>query len=211
MNKISYREIYNNFFVSFLEEQTPAQKIENTTPSKLRLKQKIEILPKKYKDGETFESTRESSFKRNGADVRASPKVVPTHPTLVSDRYRTRDASSASSVDSREDMKHITKVTVSDAGTRRTAGSPIGRKQVVATKFPENNALDGTTVQQEDSVVSLKSNKSVLKSVSGSVGSLVKKKVLFDLEDGEDDGDTTTLGNDQRIQRNNSDWNVSGY
>ncbi|RLU26220.1 hypothetical protein DMN91_000013 [Ooceraea biroi] len=188
------------------DEHMPAQKTENMTPSKLRLKQKIELLPKKYKDSDTFESTRESPLKRNGMDIH-SPKVVP-HPRSISDRYRNRDTSSVSSIESREDVKQITKVTVSDASARK-AGSPISRKQVVATKFSEHNESDDAVVQQEDSIVSLKNNKSVLKSVSGSVGSLVKKKVLFDLEDGEED-DATALGSDhKKIQRNNSDWNIS--
>jgi phosphopantothenoylcysteine synthetase/decarboxylase len=132
----------------------------------------------------------------------------------MSNRYRNRDTSSLSSIDSREDVKQIKKVTVSDTGARKT-GSPISRKQIVATKFSENNESDDTVMQQEDSMISLKNNKSVLKSVSGSAGSLVKKKVLFDLEDGEDgedDDSVAALENDQRkIQRNNSDWNISRY
>jgi len=187
------------------------QKIENITPSKLRLKQKIELLPKRYKDDDTFESTRESPLKRNGPDIHTSPKVAPMHPRLMSNRYRNRDTSSLSSIDSREDVKQIKKVTVSDAGAHKT-DSPISRKQMVATKYSENNESDNTVVQQEDSIISLKNNKSVLKLISGSAGSLVKKKVLFDLEDGEDDDNVAALENDQRkIQRNNSDWNISRY
>jgi len=194
----------------FSDEHT-VQKAENNTPSKLRLKQKIELLPRKYKDDDTFENTRESPLKRNGPDTHSSPKVAPMHPGLISNRYRNRDASSLSSIDSQEDVKQIKKVTVSHAGADKT-GSPISKKQMVATRFSENNESDGAIVQQEDSIISLKNNKSVLKLVSGSVGNLAKKKVLFDLEDGEDDDGMTALENNQRkIERNSSDWNICRY
>ncbi|XP_039303842.1 zinc finger protein DZIP1 isoform X2 [Solenopsis invicta] len=187
-------------------EYTSVQKTENTTPLKLRLKQKIELLPKKYKDDEVYENTRESPLKKSGADIYASPKVTATYPKSI------RSVSSASSIESREDIKQIspTKITVSDANMRKVS-SPISRKQVVVSRFSENNDSDSTNMQQDESALSPKNSKSVLKPKSGSVGSLVKKKVLFDLDDKKSD-DTTMPENDQRKnQINNNDWNTSSF
>lgn len=182
------------------------QKTQNTTPSKLRLKQKIELLAQKYKDEEVFEGMRESPLKRNGTDVYSSPKAVATttmQPRLTSNRYAgaSRDIFSASSIDSPESAKRIssTKVIVSDSNARKT-NSPIGRKQTVALKFSEPNDSDSTIARQENSILSPKNGKSVLKPTSSSLGSLVKKKVLFDLEDRKNGA--TVSGNE---------WNVSRY
>ncbi|XP_011258154.2 zinc finger protein DZIP1 [Camponotus floridanus] len=180
------------------DKYTSIQRTENTTPSKLHLRQKIDLLPKRYKDDETYENTRES--KRNEADIYISPKVASTYPKLI------RNISSASSIESQEDIKQIpsTKIIVSDINMRKI-NSPI-RKQVVS-KFSENNDADNTIIQQDDSIVSPKNSKSVLKPMSGSVGSLVKKKVLFDLDDRKEN---TMLETDQRKdQMNNNDWNIS--
>lgn len=179
----------------------------------MRLKQKIELLPGKYRDEETFEDTRESPLIRNRPDVYTSPKVTSTQSKLITDRYRNanRNVSSASSVESSpKNVKQIssTKIMVLDNSARKVDSS-IGRKQLVASKRSENNDSDSTIAQQEDAVVSPKNNKSVLKATSGSVGSLIKKKVIFDLEDGKDE--TTLPGNDpvRKNQLNNSDWNIS--
>ncbi|XP_029155518.1 zinc finger protein DZIP1 [Nylanderia fulva] len=181
------------------DEYTSVQKTENTTPSKLHLKQKIELLPKRYKDNETYENTREPLTK-NGADVYTSSKVISTNPKLI------RNYSSVSSIESpQEDIKQIssTKITVSDTSARKIS-SPIGRKQI-PLKFLSNNDSDSTVIQQDDSILSPKNSKSVLKPMSGSVGSLVKKKVLFDLDDRKED--TTMPENDQR--KSSNDWNIS--
>ncbi|XP_011882339.1 PREDICTED: zinc finger protein DZIP1L [Vollenhovia emeryi] len=177
-------------------EYTSVQKTENTTPLKLRLKQKIELLPKKYRDDEVHENTRESPVKKSGADTYVSPNLA-----------RIPSISSASSIESREDIKQIspTKITVSDNNARK-ANSPINRKQVVAPKFSENNDSDSTIVQPDDSVLSPK-NKSVLKPTSGSVGSLIKKKVLFDLDEKKND----TEGSQRKSQINSNDWSVSSF
>ncbi|KMR05341.1 zinc finger protein dzip1l [Lasius niger] len=183
------------------DEYTSVQKTESTTPSKLHLKQKLELLPKRYKDNETYENTHVPS-KRNGADVYISPKVTSTYPKLI------RNISSASSIESpQEDVKELlsTKITVSDTSVHKI-NSPIGRKQV-APKFSGNNDSD-STIQQDDSILSPKNSKSVLKPMSGSVGSLVKKRVLFDLDDRKED--TTMPENDQRKgQMSSNDWNIS--
>ncbi|KYN13666.1 Zinc finger protein DZIP1L [Trachymyrmex cornetzi] len=182
-------------------EYTSIQKAENTTPLKLRLKQKIELLPKKYKD-EVYENTRESPLKKNGADTYTSPKVTPVYSKSI------RSISSASSIESREDIKQIspTKITVSDIASKMN--SPISKKQVVTPKLFENNDSD-STIMPDNSVLSPK-NKSVLKPTSGSVGSLVKKKVLFDLNDKKND-DTTISENDQGKNQVNNDWKVSSF
>lgn len=179
----------------------------------MRLKQQIELLPAKYKDEETFEKTRESPLTRNGPDVFASPKVASTQPRSIADRYRSasQNISSASSADSSpKSVKQISsmKITVLDSNARKV-NSPIGRKQVIASKFPENHDSDNTVAQQE--VVSPKNNKSVLKAASGSVGSLIKKKVIFDLEDGKNEA--TVPGNDlgRKSQVNNSEWSISNF
>ncbi|XP_014472281.1 PREDICTED: zinc finger protein Dzip1 isoform X2 [Dinoponera quadriceps] len=183
--------------------------------SKLHLKQKIELLPRKYKDEETFEDTTNPLI-RNRPDIYTSPKV--TQPRLIANRYRSayRNISSAeSSLESspKNIRKQIscTKITVLDNSARKI-DSPIGRKErkisEASSKLPSEYESDSTNivVQHEDSVVSPKNNKSVLKSTSGSVSSLIKKKVIFDLEDGET---TTLLGNNpvKESQVNNSDWN----
>lgn len=150
-----------------------------------------------------YENTREPS-KRNETDVYTSPKVTSAYPKLI------RNISSASSIESREDVKQIspTKITVSDTSVR-SISSPIGRKQVVP-KFFGNNDSDSTIIQQDASILSPKNSKSVLKPMSGSVGSLVKKKVLFDLDDRKND--TTMLETDQRKgQMSNNDWSISRY
>lgn len=187
----------------FLDEYVSIQRTENTTPSKLHLRQKIDLLSKRYKDDETYENTRELS-KRNKADVYISPKAASAYSKLI------RNISSASSIESQEDIKQIpsTKIIVSDINVRKV-NSPIGGKQVVS-KFSGNNDADNTIIQQDDSILSPKNNKSVLKPMSGSVGSLVKKKVLFDLDDRKES--TTMLETDQRKdQMNNNDWNISRY
>lgn len=188
----------------FSGEYASVQKTENTTPLKLRLKQKIELLPKKYKDDEVYENTRESPLKKSGADTYASPKVTLAYQKSI------QSISSASSIESREDIKRIspTKITVSDTNARKLS-SPISRKQIVAPKYAENNDSDSTIMQQDDSVLSPKNSKSVLKPTSGSVGSLVKKKVLFD----DKRNDVMMIPeNDQReSQINNNDWKVSRY
>ncbi|XP_020292118.1 zinc finger protein DZIP1L [Pseudomyrmex gracilis] len=164
------------------------QKAQNTTPSKLRLNQKIELLPQKYKDKKLFENTpHESPLKINKVqtDVLISPKVSLTHARLI------RNISSSSSVESQEDVKtqiSSTKIIVSD--TARKASSPINRKLITAPKFSDN---DSNTIVHQDSLVSSKYNKGVLKPTSASDGSLIKKKVLFDL----DDENTTVLKSDQ--------------
>lgn len=138
-------------------------------------------------------------MKRNEVD--SSPKVTPTYPRLM------RNISSSSSIESEKDIKvSPTKIIVSNSA--RKTSSPISRKQVSAPKFVENNDSDSTIVQQDDSILSLANNKSVLKPTSGSVGSLIKKKVLFDLEERKVD-DTTE--NDQRTQINDNNWNISRY
>ncbi|XP_018402622.1 PREDICTED: zinc finger protein DZIP1 [Cyphomyrmex costatus] len=183
-------------------EYTSIQKTENTTPLKLRLKQKIELLPKKYKD-EVHENIRESPLKKNGADTYTSPKVTPVYSKSV------RSISSASSIESQEDIKQISpmKITVSDTIASKM-NSPISKKQIVTPKLFENNDSD-STIMPDDSVLSPK-NKSVLKPTSGSVGSLVKKKVLFDLNDKKND-DTLITENDQRKNQINNDWKVSSF
>ncbi|XP_070149241.1 cilium assembly protein DZIP1 isoform X1 [Polyergus mexicanus] len=183
------------------DEYISTQKTENTTPSKLHMKQKIELLPKRYKDDEMCENTREPS-KKNDADVYTSPEVISTCPKLI------RNISSASSIESREDVKQIspTKITVSDTNVR-SISSPLGRKQV-APKFFGNNDSDSTIIQQDALILSPKNSKSVLKPMNGSVCSLVKKKVLFDLNDSKND--TTMLETDQRKgQISNNDWSIS--
>lgn len=150
-----------------------------------------------------YENTREPS-KRNEADVYTSPKVTSAYPKLI------RNISSASSIESRDDVKQIspTKITVSDTNVRNIS-SPLGRKQA-APKFFGNNDSDSTIIQQDASILSPKNSKSVLKPMSGSVGSLVKKKVLFDLDDSKND--TTMLETDQRKgQMSNNDWSISRY
>ncbi|KAG5309121.1 DZI1L protein, partial [Pseudoatta argentina] len=184
-------------------EYTSIQKAENTTPLKLRLKQKIELLPKKYKD-EVCENTRESPLKKNGADTYTSPKVTPVYSKSI------QSISSTSSIESREDIKQISpmKITVSDTIASKI-NSPISKKQVVTSKLFENNDSD-STILPDDSILSPK-NKSVLKLTSGSVSSLVKKKVLFDLNDKKND-DMTISENDQgKNQVNNNDWKVSSF
>lgn len=152
-----------------------------------------------------YENTHESPLKKSGADTYASPKVTPTHSKTI------RSISSASSIESREDIKQISpmKIIVSDTNARK-ASSPISRKQVVAPKFSENNDSDSTIMQQDNLVLSPK-NKSVLKPTSGSVGSLIKKKVLFDLDEKKND-DTMIPENIQRKnQINSNDWSFSRY
>lgn len=152
-----------------------------------------------------YENTRESPLKKSGADTYVSPKVTPIHSKSI------RSISSASSIESREDIKQIspTKITVADTNARK-ASSPISRKQVVAPKFSENNDSDSMIMQQDDLVLSPK-NKSVLKPTSGSVGSLIKKKVLFDLDE-KKNGDTMIPENIQRKnQINSNDWSISRY
>lgn len=141
---------------------------------------------------------------RNKADVYINPKTTSAYPKLI------RNISSASSIESQEDIKQIpsTKIIVSDTNVRKI-NSPIGRKQVVS-KFSGNSDVDNTIIQQDDSILSPKNSKSVLKPMSGSVGSLVKKKVLFDLDDRKES--TAMLETDQRKdQINNDDWNISRY
>lgn len=148
-----------------------------------------------------YENTRESPLKKSGADIYASPKVTSTNPKSI------QNISSASSIESREDIKQIspTKITVSNTNARKV-NSPISKKQA---KFSENNDSDSTIMQQDDLVLSPK-NKSVLKPTSGSVGSLIKKKVLFDLD--EKKSDMMTSENDQRKnQINSNDWSLSRY
>lgn len=151
-----------------------------------------------------YENTRESPLKKSGADTYASPKVTLAYQKSI------QSISSASSIESREDIKRIspTKITVSDTNARKLS-SPISRKQTVAPKYAENNDSDSTIMQQDDSVLSPKNSKSVLKPTSGSVGSLVKKKVLFD----DKRNDVMMIPeNDQRdSQINNNDWKVSRY
>jgi len=173
------------------------------TPLKLRLKQKIELLPKKYKDDEVYENTCESPLKKSGTN--ASPQISPAFPKSI------QSISSSSSIESREDIKQFspTKIIVSDINARKVS-SPISRKQTLTPKFSENNDSDNTIVQQDDSILSLKNNKSVLKPTNSLVGSLVKKKVLFDLDDKKND-DTMSPENDQRKNQINNDWNVSRY
>lgn len=169
----------------------------------MHLRQKIDLLPKRYKEDETYENTHKP-LKRNEADVYNSPKVTSAYPKLI------QNISSTSSIESQEDIRQIpsTKIIVSDINVRKI-NSPIGRKQVVS-KFSENNDADNTITQQDDSILSPKNSKSVLKPMSGSVGSLVKKKVLFDLDDRKES--TTMLEIDQRKdQMNNNDWNISRY
>lgn len=149
-----------------------------------------------------YENTHESPLKKSGADTYASPKVTPTYPKSI------QSNSSVSSIESREDIKQIspTKITVSDTNARKIS-SPISRKRALTPKFSENDS-DSTIIQQDDSVLSLKNNKSVLKPTSGSVGSLVKKKVLFDLDNKKND--VTIPENDQRKNSiNDNDWNAS--
>lgn len=149
-----------------------------------------------------YENTRESPLKKSGADTYASPKVTPTYPKSI------QSNSSVSSIESREDIKQIspTKITVSDTNARKI-NSPISRKRALTPKFSENDS-DSTIIQQDDSVLSPKNNKSVLKPTSGSVGSLVKKKVLFDLDNKKND--VTIPENDQRKNSiNDNDWNAS--
>lgn len=151
-----------------------------------------------------YENTRDSPLRKSGADTYTSPKVTPTYQKSI------QSISSASSIESQEDLKQIspTKITVSDSNARKV-NSPISRKQTVASKFSENNDSDSTIMQQDDSVLSPK-NKSVLKPTSGSVGSLIKKKVLFDLD--EKKSDTMIPEIDQRKnQINSNDWSVSRY
>lgn len=188
-----------------LDIYKPVQKAQNTTPSKLRLKQKIELLPRKYKDNEVIESmSRESSMRTNEgqADVLVSPKVSLTQSRLI------RNISSPSSIGSQEDVVKTpissTKIIVSDSNTRK-ASSPINRKFVTVSKFPDNDS--NMIVQQDDSLVSLKYNKGVLKPTSGSDGSLMKKKVLFDL----DDENMAMLENDQKKGQIYSNFNSLRY
>ncbi|XP_032663386.1 zinc finger protein Dzip1 isoform X2 [Odontomachus brunneus] len=194
------------------DEYVAVQKTGNTTPSKLRLKQKIELLPRKYKDEETFEDTRRSSLIRNRPDVYTSPKVLSAQPRLITDKNANRNISSASSAESSpKTVKQIssTRITVQDSSARK-ADSPIGRKQLIASKLPENNDSDSTVAQREDSIVSPKNNKSVLKpTTSGSVGNLIKKKVIFDLEDRKNEAIAPENDPNARSQVNNSDWNIS--
>lgn len=151
-----------------------------------------------------YENTRESPLKKSGADTYASPKVTPTYPKSI------QSNSSISSIESREDIKQIspTKITISDTNARKIS-SPISRKQAVAPKFSENNDSDSTIMQQDDSVLSPKNNKSVLKPTSGSVGSLVKKKVLFDLDDKKNDDITISENDEKKNSINDNDWNAS--
>ncbi|KAL0132610.1 hypothetical protein PUN28_000399 [Cardiocondyla obscurior] len=185
-------------------EYTSVQKTENTTPLKLRLKQKIELLPKKYKDDEVYENARESPLKKNRADTHGSPKAVSTYPKLI------QSISSASSIESQEDIKQISpmKITVSDTNARKV-NSPISRKRIVMPKFSENNDSDNTILQQDDLVFSPK-NRSVLKLTSGSVSNLVKKKVLFDLDEKKND-DTEVPDNERKNQINRDDWSISSF
>lgn len=152
-----------------------------------------------------YENTRESPLKKNGSDIYASPKMTSTYSKSIP------NISSASSVESQEDIKQISpmKITVSNTNVRKM-NSPINiKKQAVAPKFSENNDSDSTIMQQDDLVLSPK-NKSVLKPTSGSIGSLIKKKVLFDLD--EKKSDTMISENDQRInQINRNDWSFSRY
>jgi len=172
------------------------------TPLKLRLKQKIELLPKKYKDDEVYENTCESSLKKSGTNT--SPQVTPAFSKSI------QNISSPSSIESREDIKQFspTKIIVSDINVRKVS-SPISRKQTVVPKFSENNDSDNTIVQQDDSIFSPKNNKSVLKPINSSVGSLVKKKVLFNLDDKKND--MMLSENDQKKNQINNDWNISRY
>jgi len=150
-----------------------------------------------------YENTRESPLKKNGADTYTSPKVTPVHSKSI------RSISSASSIESQEDIKQISpmKITVSDTVASKM-NSPISKKQMVTSKLFENNDSDSTIIP-DDSVLSPK-NKSVLKLTSGSVGSLVKKKVLFDLNDKKND-DTTISENNQGKNQVNDNWKVSRY
>lgn len=179
------------------DKHASAERAENT-PSKLRLKQKIELLPQKYKDEQAFENTRrELSLETSGTNTYDSPKVI----TVTANH---NDTSSASSVDSPENVKRMssTKIIVSDV--TRKASSPVGRRQVVASKFSETNDSDSTVARQEDLITSPKNSKSVLRPTSGSFGSLIKKKVLFDLENGKN-------GATEDDRRKNNDWNISRY
>ncbi|XP_011145634.2 zinc finger protein DZIP1L isoform X1 [Harpegnathos saltator] len=194
------------------DERAPVRKTGNTTPSKLRLKQKIELLPRKYKDEETFENARNSPSIRNGSDVYISSKAASTQPRLIADHYKStnRNISSASSVESSpKSIKQISsmKITVSDSNFRKV-DSPIGRKQLTTSKLSENNDSDNTIAQQEETILSPKNNRSVLKATSGSVGNLVKKKVIFDLED--EETKAMTLGNNpgEKIQASDNDWSI---
>jgi len=82
------------------------------TPLKLRLKQKIELLPKKYKDDEVHENTCESPLKKSRTN--ASPQIAPAFPKSI------QSISSPSSIESQENIKQFspTKIIVSDINAR---------------------------------------------------------------------------------------------
>ncbi|XP_025075747.1 protein MLP2-like [Pogonomyrmex barbatus] len=204
LNKLITQKVKSKSWKAFNKdngEYTSIQKTENTTPLKSRLKRKIELLPKKYKDEQ---NTRELPLKKNGRDIYTSPKMISTSPQSI------QNISSTSSIESRDDVKQIspTKITVLDIKTRKVS-SPISKKQVAVSKFSENDNSDSTIIQ-DDLVFSPKNNKSVLKPTSGSVGSLVKKKVLFDLDDKKNDA-TMSENNQRKNQINNDDWIVSSF
>lgn len=160
-----------------------------------------------------FEDTRESLLIKNGPDVYTSPKITSMQLKLIADRYKStnRNISSASSAESSpKTIKQIssTKITVLNSNARKV-DSPNSKKQLIASKLFETNDTDNTITQREDSIVSPRNNKSVLKPTSGSVGSLIKKKVIFDLEDGKNEMTAIRNNPDGKSQVTNSDWNVS--
>ena len=111
------------------------------------------------------------------------------------------------------------------ASTKVTSTPSRNVKNLLQDTHSFANDSDGQTTKQDAiwALASPKNNKSVLKSTTtGNIGSLVKKKVLFDLEKEEtsterESSATKSLGefvieeHNEKKEANDSDWNISRY
>lgn len=213
---------------SAAESSTPVMSSKNSTPREPQPKRRfsLELLPKKQDIQEIKRQTRlESALKQKRDEPPSRPKssllVEETARQQVTETPKRTKLLQRSYQSIEEFMRDIDDSPKLDMLSTKVTSTPSRSvKNILQDTY---NDSDGHVTKQDAlwALASPKNNKSVLKSTNGTMNTLVKKKVLFDLqkESSPDRESTATKSigeflveeDNEKKEGNDSDWNISRF
>ena len=234
----------NNFIFFTPETESSLLRSKSSTPRSIKPKQKfgMDLLPRKLSEFDIRELRRDQHNKlvavrriESQNDSSPTPTPTPRRSSMHEERIATnRIQNSKELTDSNLSLKKLShsyesiKDFLGQVNEESRKSNPaLDMMSAKVTSTPNRNVNNimqdsySTAMNDQETIhsftMSSKNNKSVLKSTTGSVGSLVKKKVLFDLKGSPDKdslqmrslGEILTGIDSEKKELNDSDWNIS--
>ncbi|XP_033232263.1 uncharacterized protein LOC117183153 isoform X2 [Belonocnema kinseyi] len=225
-----------------LETETPVMRSRNSTPEKTHAKQQfgMDILRRKLSEFDIRELKRDKGnwpLKERRMESQNDSRSTPTRRRSSIDTDQIINGTIQNTKNFMDSNISLKKLSHSYESTEdffeqtneeyRKSNPTLDMTSAKVTSTPNRNL---NNIMQDSYFIDMnlqetirsfsmspKNNKSVLKSATGSVGSMVKKKVIFDLKNSPDKdsmqirslGEILTEHDPERKKFNDSDWNIS--